>query len=192
MSDEPTDTTTEPLWMTTRPRVGGVVVRWEDLTPAEQHAQQAPGYQQCERLSVCKHAGVGRGPEGLCGPSVVKVDRRALGAGSWNAAGEQDVRGAGAMAQAHRAVRVADQLDVDARRKGQPWPLARAARCRAMLAPDGHFEELFREAATLHAQTPDVFELGVTRLAFGGRLRRHRQRTRAREELRRALDMYGC
>ncbi len=30
------DTPTEPLWMVTRPRVGDIAVRWEDLTLAEQ------------------------------------------------------------------------------------------------------------------------------------------------------------
>jgi hypothetical protein len=35
-SATPTDATAEPLWMTTRPRVGDVLVRWEHLTPAEQ------------------------------------------------------------------------------------------------------------------------------------------------------------
>jgi DNA-binding CsgD family transcriptional regulator len=88
------------------------------------------------------------------------------------------------------AARVADQLDVDARRKGQPWPLARATRCRALLAPDGDFEELFREAVTLHAQTPDVFELGITRFSFGARLRRARRRADARDELRAALEIF--
>jgi hypothetical protein len=28
----------EPLWMVTRPRVGDILVRWEDLSPAEQEA----------------------------------------------------------------------------------------------------------------------------------------------------------
>jgi DNA-binding CsgD family transcriptional regulator len=88
------------------------------------------------------------------------------------------------------AVRVAEQLDVDARRKGQPWPLARAARCRALLAPDGDFDELFREAVTLHAQTPDVFELGITHFSFGARLRRGRRRADARDELRAAFEIF--
>ncbi len=82
------------------------------------------------------------------------------------------------------ASRVAALLDVEARRKGQPWSLARAARCLGMLAPDGDFERHFAEALRLHEKTPDVFELGLTHLAFGARLRRVRQRSRAREELR--------
>ena len=38
--------------------------------------------------------------------------------------------------------------------------------------------------------TPDAFELGVTHLAYGARLRRGRQRKRAREELRAALEIF--
>jgi DNA-binding CsgD family transcriptional regulator len=88
------------------------------------------------------------------------------------------------------ADRVATTLNRDAAAKGQAWSLARAARCRGLLAAEDDFASEFEEAVTLHVQTPDVFELGVTRLAFGGRLRRHRQRTRAREELRRALEIF--
>lgn len=38
MSAEKTtdDTASEPLWMATRQRVGDVLVKWEDLTEAEQ------------------------------------------------------------------------------------------------------------------------------------------------------------
>ncbi len=38
--------------------------------------------------------------------------------------------------------------------------------------------------------TPDVFEEARTRLAFGGYLRRARQRTRARPELRAAIEAF--
>ena len=88
------------------------------------------------------------------------------------------------------ASRVAALLDVEARRKGQPWSLARAARCLGMLAPDDDFERHFAEALRLHEKTPDVFELGLTHLAFGARLRRVRQRSRAREELRTAFAIF--
>jgi DNA-binding CsgD family transcriptional regulator len=46
------------------------------------------------------------------------------------------------------------------------------------------------EAVDLHGQTPDVFETGRTRLAYGARLRRAGQRVRAREELRAAIDVF--
>ena len=88
------------------------------------------------------------------------------------------------------AERLVRELDLEATRKGQPWSLARAARCRGLVATEGEFEHHFDVAVELHGQTPDVFELGVTRLAYGGRLRRQRQRTRARSELRLALEIF--
>jgi DNA-binding CsgD family transcriptional regulator len=77
-----------------------------------------------------------------------------------------------------------------AERKGQPWALARAARSRALVAAEGEFQQPFDDALALHEQTPDVFELARTRLAYGARLRRTRQRVRAREELRRAVELF--
>jgi DNA-binding CsgD family transcriptional regulator len=82
----------------------------------------------------------------------------------------------------------ADALEARARAKGQPWSLARAARCRGLLAADDDMDRHFEEAVRAHAQTPDVFEAARTRLAYGARLRRARKRVRAREELRAALD----
>jgi len=72
--------------------------------------------------------------------------------------------------------------------KGQPWALARAGRCQGMLADE--FESHFDEALRLHGLTPDVFEAARTHLAYGARLRRSRQRVRAREELRAALETF--
>jgi len=72
--------------------------------------------------------------------------------------------------------------------KGQPWALARAGRCQGMLADE--FESHFDEALRLHGLTPDVFEAARTQLAYGARLRRSRQRVRAREELRAALETF--
>ena len=42
--------------------------------------------------------------------------------------------------------------------KGQPWALARAARCRGLLAPTTSVRAGFERGAALHARTPDVFE----------------------------------
>ncbi|HSP72274.1 MAG TPA: hypothetical protein VLN26_07895, partial [Gaiellaceae bacterium] len=68
--------------------------------------------------------------------------------------------------------------------KGQPWALARAARCRALLAGEDDFDACFEEALALHARTADVFETARTELAYGARLRRAGLRVRARERLR--------
>ena len=69
------------------------------------------------------------------------------------------------------------------------WPAA--MRCRGLLADDGRLAGArSSEALALHAHTPDVFEAARTRLAYGARLRRARQRVRAREQLRAALDLF--
>jgi DNA-binding CsgD family transcriptional regulator len=83
-----------------------------------------------------------------------------------------------------------DEFTAAAEAKGQPWALARAARCRGMLAPDGAFEDAFADAIALHGRTPDAFEAARTRLAFGARLRRAKQRSRSRRELRAAHEAF--
>jgi len=88
------------------------------------------------------------------------------------------------------AARLAADFGQDATAKAQPWVLARAARCRGLLAPEGESEVHFATALTLHARTPDGFETGRTHLAYGARLRRERQRLRAREQLRAAADIF--
>jgi DNA-binding CsgD family transcriptional regulator len=72
--------------------------------------------------------------------------------------------------------------------KGQPWAIARAERCRGLVGAD--FEPHFEAALHAHAQTPDTFETARTQLAYGARLRRERQRVRAREQLRAALESF--
>ena len=74
--------------------------------------------------------------------------------------------------------------------KGQPWSRARAARCAGLLAPDDALDAPFLEAIELHGQTPDAFEQARTQLIYGARLRRARQRVRAREQLREALTKF--
>jgi len=74
--------------------------------------------------------------------------------------------------------------------KGQPWPLARALRCQGLLAADSTCSSYFEEALRLHEQTPDPFEAARTRLAYGERLRRARDRVLAREQLRAAADIF--
>jgi DNA-binding CsgD family transcriptional regulator len=83
---------------------------------------------------------------------------------------------------------LADAEEARAHAKGLPWSLGRALRSRGLVSDD--FEPHFQEALRLHAQTPDVFEGARTRLAYGTRLRRARQRVRAREELRAALETF--
>jgi len=88
------------------------------------------------------------------------------------------------------AAAVAADFISQAEAKRQPWALARAARCRGLLAAPGEFESCFEDAMQLHELTPDGFEAARTRLAYGGRLRRTRKRVRAREQLRAALEIF--
>jgi DNA-binding CsgD family transcriptional regulator len=83
------------------------------------------------------------------------------------------------------AEEVAARFATAAEAKGQPWALARALRCQALLG-----EPLFEDALALHAQTPDGFEAARTRLAYGAHLRRARRRVDAREQLRAALEAF--
>ena len=88
------------------------------------------------------------------------------------------------------AGQVAARFLAAARAKGQPWSLALALRCQGLLAGDPEFATHFDQALQLHAQTPDEFEAARTRLAYGGRLRRARNRVLAREQLRAATDVF--
>ncbi|MDQ6921095.1 MAG: AAA family ATPase [Candidatus Dormibacteraeota bacterium] len=79
--------------------------------------------------------------------------------------------------------------------KGQPWSLARAARCQGLLADEDGFVDRFEEALRRHRQTPDTFEQARTELFYGERLRRARRRTASREQLRsafRAFEQLGA
>ena len=83
---------------------------------------------------------------------------------------------------------VAAELMAAASAKGQPWSLARALRCAGQLADQP--APLFERALIHHAQTPDAFEQARTRLAYGERLRRGRNRIRAREQLSAAAQTF--
>jgi DNA-binding CsgD family transcriptional regulator len=85
---------------------------------------------------------------------------------------------------------LADRFSAAARAKGQPWSMARALRSQGLLAADDKLSEPFDEALRHHARTPDAFEEARTRLAYGERLRRARDRVLAREHLRAALDTF--
>ena len=94
------------------------------------------------------------------------------------------------LGRADEAREAADGYLAAASAKGQPWPLARALRCQGLLAADAACSSYFEQALLLHEQTPDVFEAARTRLAYGERLRRARDRVLAREQLRAAADIF--
>jgi len=85
---------------------------------------------------------------------------------------------------------VTAQFMTAAAAKGQPWSLARARRCRGLVADDSDHAGQFERALRLHAETLDEFETARTRLAYGQRLRRARNRVLARDQLRAAVDTF--
>ena len=94
------------------------------------------------------------------------------------------------LGRSQEAAEAAGEFERDASTKAQPWALARAARCRGLLAAEGESDRHFETALALHGQTPDAFEAGRTHLTYGARLRRERQRLRARKQLRAAVDVF--
>jgi DNA-binding CsgD family transcriptional regulator len=94
------------------------------------------------------------------------------------------------LGRGREAAEEAEVFERDASTKALPWALARAARCRGLLAPEDDSDRHFSAALALHEQTPDAFETARTRLTYGSRLRRDRQRIRAREQLRAAIDTF--
>lgn len=88
------------------------------------------------------------------------------------------------------AQQLAVKFNAAAEVKGQPWALARALRCLGLVADDDLFAPHFDHALEHHARTPDAFEEARTRLAYGERLRRARERVRARGQLRPALETF--
>jgi DNA-binding CsgD family transcriptional regulator len=91
----------------------------------------------------------------------------------------------------HREAKlVSTEFAVASRAKGQPWAMARALRCGGLLADDADLPGAFEQALRRHADTVDAFETARTRLAYGERLRRARNRVLAREQLRHALETF--
>jgi DNA-binding CsgD family transcriptional regulator len=73
---------------------------------------------------------------------------------------------------------------------GQPWALAVAARCQALIVPATEAGKHYERAVRLHEGSGRPFEQARTRLLFGEWLRRDRQRAAAREQLTAALDTF--
>jgi DNA-binding CsgD family transcriptional regulator len=84
---------------------------------------------------------------------------------------------------------LADLLE-HAEESQSPWALAIGARCRALVADDADVDEAYAAALELHAGEPSTWERARTQLAYGERLRRHRQPRAAREHLHPALKTF--
>jgi DNA-binding CsgD family transcriptional regulator/tetratricopeptide (TPR) repeat protein len=78
----------------------------------------------------------------------------------------------------------------EAERIGQPYPRAAARRCRALLADDASYADLFEDALAFHREDSNVFAEARTQLAYGERLRRSGERIAARAHLHSALAVF--
>ena len=96
------------------------------------------------------------------------------------------------LGRSEEAASIAKAYAAAAAAKGQPWSLAQAARACGLAAGDDAFEACFEEALEQHARTNDVFARARTELAYGARLRRAGQRSRAREHLRAAIEAFDA
>jgi DNA-binding CsgD family transcriptional regulator len=94
------------------------------------------------------------------------------------------------LGRGEQARALAAEFTAVAEAKAQPWALARALRCAATAADADNFGSDFDRALEQHARTPDAFEAARTHLAYGERLRRARNRVRAREQLRMAAETF--
>jgi DNA-binding CsgD family transcriptional regulator len=74
--------------------------------------------------------------------------------------------------------------------RGELWAAAVMRRCAGLLANEDQFAAHFEKALELHRQGEDGFQLARTHLCYGERLRRAGKRVEARDQLRRALDLF--
>jgi DNA-binding CsgD family transcriptional regulator len=75
---------------------------------------------------------------------------------------------------------------------GTPWALGLLARCRALMADGSSAAALYDEALDHLGKTSWRTEVARTHLLYGEWLRRQRRRTEAREQLRRAYEMFDA
>jgi DNA-binding CsgD family transcriptional regulator len=104
------------------------------------------------------------------------------------------VEAAIAVGKLETAGALVDRLERQARALAEPWPLADAARSRALFAAaTGDFEasfEAFACALAEHERVPMPFERARTLLALGVAQRRARRRAEARASLQQALGIF--
>ena len=88
------------------------------------------------------------------------------------------------------AVDALDVLDERATASGTPWGLGLLARCRAMVSDSASAADLYEESLEHLGRTSCGTDIARTHLVYGEWLRRQKRRTEAREQLRRAFEMF--
>jgi len=144
-------------------------------------------------LSFAEHArallynGLGR-YEAALPPAQSASERDELLVSVWSL--PELVEAATRCGQADVAKAAIDGLSERTRAAGTELALGIEARSRALLSDDEVAERLYREAIDHLGATRLAFELARARLLYGEWLRRNRRRIDARDQLRRAQDMF--
>ena len=94
------------------------------------------------------------------------------------------------LGRGQEAAEAAAEFERAASTKAQPWALARAARCRGLLAAQSQSDRHFETALTCTARHLTPSKPAARTWPTAARLRRERQRLRAREQLRAAVDVF--
>jgi DNA-binding CsgD family transcriptional regulator len=127
-------------------------------------------------------------------PLVDRLEEKGYRHPSFPAVLPHAIEAAIAVGELETAGALVDRLERQARALAEPWPLAVAARSRALLAAaTGDFEasfEAFACALAGHERVPMPFERARTLLALGVVQRRARHRAEARASLQQALRIF--
>ncbi|WP_141578728.1 LuxR family transcriptional regulator [Actinomadura sp. WMMA1423] len=131
------------------------------------------------------HLGLGRHDDALRG---LDTDRRPRRSGADDMLSAADLVEAAVRAGRPERARAAyEELSAWAETSKQPWALAVALRCEALL---DDAEEPFVQAVRLHDRSTRPFERARTELLYGEWLRRTRRRSDARAPLRSAAEIF--
>ncbi|MFC4055651.1 LuxR C-terminal-related transcriptional regulator [Actinomadura syzygii] len=130
--------------------------------------------------------GLGRFDDALRRLERMASGPRRHGTGSMMAAADQ-VEAAVRLGQDDRAHEAHERFRAWAEAARQPWALAVALHCEALLSDSG---ELYERAVRLHEESTRPFEKARTELLYGEWLRRARRRSEARVPLRSAKETF--
>jgi len=100
------------------------------------------------------------------------------------------IEAASRVGKAEQAKPVLEQLMERTEASGTDWALATHARSKALLTDTEEAEALYLEAIERLVPTRVQFEVARTRLLYGEWLRRHRRQRDARDQLRRAHELF--
>jgi RNA polymerase sigma factor (sigma-70 family) len=131
--------------------------------------------------------GLGRYAEALAAARRV-VDETELVPVNW--AMPELIEAAARVGALELAAETDERLANRSKASGTAWALGVAARSHALLADDGHAEDLYAEAIERLARTRIAVDLARAHLLYGEWLRRQRRRLDARNELRAAHQMF--